>query len=70
MSLFVFLPSESSSIDHFVEHFSADVFDELATIGFETEVNIQLPKMNFTQRYQFTDVSTEISIRYGIFSYF
>lgn len=57
VGLYVFLPSESSNIAEFVEHLSVEVFDEVANYGTESEITIELPKMAFSQRYQFTDVS-------------
>lgn len=57
IGLYVFLPSESSNIGEFIEHLSVEVFDEVANYGAESEITIELPKMAFSQRYQFTDVS-------------
>lgn len=56
VSLFVFLPSESSNIDALVESFASDVFDEVERSSSQAKVTIGLPKMSFSQRYQLADV--------------
>lgn len=57
VSMFVFLPSETSNIGAVVESLTANVFDEVERHAYEAKVTIGLPQMSFSQRYQLADVS-------------